>query len=61
MDGCCLDQPAHKLVPWMVAACAPKAHSGLGGLAGDVMIYQGSKHELLCLCEWLDPQMLQIG
>jgi hypothetical protein len=29
-----LDQPAHKLVPWMVAACAPKAHSGFGGLAG---------------------------
>jgi hypothetical protein len=29
----CLDQPARKLAPWMVAACAPKAHSSLGGLA----------------------------
>ncbi len=30
----CLDQLAGKLAPWMVAACAPKAHSGLGGMAG---------------------------
>jgi hypothetical protein len=30
----CLDQPARKLAPWMVAAPAPKAPSGLGGLAG---------------------------
>jgi hypothetical protein len=30
----CLDQPARKLASWMVAARAPKAHSGLGGLAG---------------------------
>jgi len=29
----CLDQPTHKLAPWMVATRAPKAHSGLGGLA----------------------------
>jgi hypothetical protein len=29
----CLDQPAHKLAPWMVDAPAPKAHLGLGGLA----------------------------